>query len=111
MDKLDILKSLGDNASLSDIIKTLEALVEEINSIKLTLNNIKERVDAIDADLSNLENAVYGEIEIDCPSCNTTFTISMEEIPESGVVDVECPNCHTIFSIDLEDWEIEGTDD
>jgi len=111
MDRLDLLKSLGDNVSLSDVVKALEAMIEEINSIKLSLNSLKERVDAIDADLSSLENAVYGEIEIECPTCGTTFTISMEEVPESGIVDVECPNCHTVFSINLEDWEIEGTDD
>lgn len=111
MDKIDLLRSLGDNVTLSDIVRTLEALVEEINSIKLAINNIKERVDAIDADLSNLENAVYGEIEIECPNCNVSFTISVDDIPEEGNLDVECPNCHTIFNINLEHWETEDTDD
>lgn len=111
MDKLDLLKSLGDSATLSDVVKALEAIAEEINSIKLTLNNLKERIDAIDSDLSSLENAVYGEIEIECPSCNVTFTIPVEEVPESGILDVECPNCHSIFTINLENWGPEETDD
>ncbi|HPC77980.1 MAG TPA: zinc-ribbon domain-containing protein [bacterium] len=111
MDKVDMLKSLGDNVTLSDIVRVLEAVVEELNSIKLTINNIKEQIDAVDTDLSNLENAVYGEIEIECPNCNVSFTVSIEDIPESGNLNVECPNCHTIFNISLEHWETEGTDD
>lgn len=111
MDKLDLLKSLGDGATLSDVVRALEAIAEEINSIKLTLNNLKERVDAIDSDLSSLENTVYGEVEIECPSCNVTFIIPIEEVPESGILDVECPNCHSIFTINLENWGSEETDD
>jgi len=111
MDKIDVLKSLGEDVTFSDMIRAFEAVEEEINVLKLTLNNIKERLDAIDADLSALENAVYGEIEVECPECHVPFTLSLEEIPEDNTMEVECPNCHSVFTIDLGNWDIDSTDD
>ncbi len=108
--------------------KILKAIVDWMSDVSVSLGNIDEDVDdicgqldALDKDLSDVEEEVYGECECDsdcdedcscgcggdeefyevtCPSCGEKICLS-----ESILMDEEmnCPKCGEVLEFDLSD--------
>jgi hypothetical protein len=108
--------------------KLLKAMVELMEDISLSLENLEEDVDDIcdqldvlDEDLSEVEDEIYDECECDdecdddcdcgchsdenfyevsCPSCNQKICLSEEALLDD---EMNCPNCGELLEFDLSD--------
>ncbi len=102
---LDLDQSTKEGKILAAVIDALGDIVEEICDIEDGCDSMSEQIDAVDEDLSSLEEIVYGDDECDCGcDCGDDCCCGDDEVYE-----VECPQCHDVVYVDegmLEDGEI-----
>ncbi len=114
---------LGDNKKetkvFSAIVDVLSNLVEDIDDMTDGVEMLADQVDAVDEDLADLEEYVYGddcddecdcddccdddeeeEFEVECPLCNTPFTVDAETALNGTV---PCPNCGEMLEFEVEE--------
>lgn len=107
---------------LNAIIDLLEDITEEICEIEDGCDELMEQIDAVDEDLSALEDIIYEDddddccdcgcddcddccdcddevYEINCPVCNDIIYLDEEMLEKDGMV---CPNCGTELEFDFE---------
>ncbi len=105
---------------LNAIIDLLGDITEEICDIEDGCDALMEQIDAVDEDLSYVEEIVYGDddcdcdcdcddcdcdcdedelYEVECPACNDIIYLDEDMMAEGGIV---CPNCGTDLEFDLE---------
>ena len=115
---------LGDNKKetkvFSAIVDVLSNLVEDIDDMTDGVEMLADQVDAVDEDLADLEEYVYDddyddecdcddccdddeeEFEVECPLCNTPFTVDAETALNGTV---PCPNCGEMLEFEVEEAE------
>lgn len=117
---------LGDNKKetkvFSAIVDVLSNLVEDIDDMTDGVEMLADQVDAVDEDLADLEEYVYDdyddecdcddccddddedeeEFEVECPLCNTPFTVDAETALNGTV---PCPNCGEMLGFEVEEAE------
>lgn len=115
---LDIDESTKEGRLLMHIIDTLEDFSDAINELYEEQEELEEYVDAIDEDLTEVEDELFGEVdeddmfdddfvydsededidyvEIQCPNCKEIIYFERDLLDEE---DTECPNCHEIIEI------------
>ena len=117
---------LGDNKKetkvFSAIVDVLSNLVEDIDDMTDGVEMLADQVDAVDEDLADLEEYVYDdyddecdcddccddededeeEFEVECPLCNTPFTVDAETAFNGTV---PCPNCGEMLEFEVEEAE------
>ena len=106
---------------LTAIIDLLGDITDEICEIEDGCDELMEQIDAVDEDLSSLEDFIYedddcdcdccddddcdccGEAdeiyEIECPACNDVIYLDADMLAEEGMV---CPNCGTDLEFDFD---------
>ena len=91
---------LGDNKKetkvFSAIVDVLSNLVEDIDDMTDGVEMLADQVDAVDEDLADLEEYVYDDYDDEC-DCDDCCDDEDEEEFE-----VECPLCNTPFTVDAE---------
>lgn len=120
---------LGDNKKetkvFSAIVDVLSNLVEDIDDMTDGVEMLADQVDAVDEDLANLEEYVYDddyddecdcddccdddeeEFEVECPLCNTPFTVDAETALNGTV---PCPNCGEMLEFEVEEADDEDAE-
>ncbi len=127
-EKIAYIKGLAEGLGLDEatkegkiltaIIDLLGDITEEICDIEDSCEEIIEQIDAVDEDLSFLEDVVYEEeedcdcdcddcdcdcddevYEIECPACNDIIYLDADMLEEEGMV---CPNCGTELEFDFD---------
>ncbi len=128
-EKIAYIKGLAEGLSLDDttkegkilnaIIDLLGDITEEICEIEDGCDELMEQLDAVDEDLSSLEDIVYEDgcdcdddcdcdcgcdeedevYEIECPACNDVIYLDADMLAEEGMV---CPNCGTYLEFDFD---------
>lgn len=123
-EKVAYIKGLAEGLELDEtkkegkilvaIIDVLGDIVEEICDIEDGCDALLEQIDAVDEDLSSVEELVYGDecdddcdccddddevYEVECPNCNDVIYLDEDMICEGGIV---CPNCGTDLEFDFE---------
>lgn len=114
---LDIDETTKEGRLLMHIIDTLEDFSDAISELYEEQVELEEYVDAIDEDLTDVEDELFGEIdeddlfdddfvydeeddidyvEIECPNCNEMIYIERDFLNEG---DTECPNCHATIEL------------
>ena len=109
-------------------IKLIKALVDLVDDLALTVTDLDEDVDqvvdeldAIDEDLTDLEEVVYENdededeafdededmYEITCPSCGETVCVDEDTLMSDNL---SCPACGEKFEIDLDGEEVEDAE-
>ncbi|WP_427339188.1 CD1247 N-terminal domain-containing protein [Caloranaerobacter sp. DY30410] len=113
---LDIDESTKEGKLLMHIIDTLEDFSDAINELYEEQAELEEYVDAVDEDLTEVEDELFGEmdeddfaydeedddidyVEIQCPNCNEIIYFERDLLDEEE--EAECPNCHA--TIELKD--------
>ena len=110
-ERISYIQGLADGLGIDDatkegkviraILDLLEDMCDEITAIDETCAELGEQVDAVDEDLSAIEDDFYGDDYLDEDD-------EYEEI-DGEVYEVECPECHDIIYLDesmLEDEEM-----
>lgn len=120
---------LGDNKKetkvFSAIVDVLSNLVEDIDDMTDGVEMLADQVDAVDEDLADLEEYVYDddyddecdcddccdddeeEFEVECPLCNTPFTVDAETALNGTV---PCPNCGEMLEFEVEEADNEDAE-
>lgn len=114
---LGVDDSTKEGKVLNAIIDLLDGIVEEICDIEEGCDEICEQLDAVDEDLSSLEDIIYEDdecdccddddcdccddevYEIECPACNDVIYLDADMLEEEGMV---CPNCGTNLEFDFD---------
>ncbi|MDD6728744.1 MAG: hypothetical protein PUE08_05950 [Eubacteriales bacterium] len=108
LDGLDLDGNKKETKVFNAIVDVLSNLVEDIDDMTEGVELLADQVDAVDEDLAELEEEVYGdyddcdccdccdddcedaEFEVECPLCNETFTVDEDTVMEGSI---NCPNC------------------
>lgn len=102
MDGLKIDDSTNEGKVLIELVDVLNDMVYEIVDLNSQKEELEEYIEAIDEDLSNAEDELYGfddsdyndnphYIEVECPNCKETVYFSEDLFDtESELI---CPNC------------------
>ena len=119
---------LGDNKKetkvFSAIVDVLSNLVEDIDDMTDGVEMLADQVDAVDEDLADLEEYVYDDyddecdrddccdgdeeaFEVECPLCNTPFTVDAETALNGTV---PCPNCGEMLEFEVEEADDEDAE-
>ena len=115
---LDLDTTTKEGKILNAIIDLLGDITEEICDIEEGCDELCEQIDAVDEDLANLEELIYGDdeddcdcdcddccdcddevYEIECPACNDVIYLDADMLEEEGMV---CPNCGTDLEFDFD---------
>lgn len=133
VEKVAYLKGLAEGMDLDENTKEgklLKAIVDVLGDIAEDAANLEdyvaemtEQVDAVDEDLSTLEDVVYEEFDDDCdcdcdccgdwdeefydvtcPNCEEEFQVDEETLLDGGV---DCPNCGERLDFDLDEEDEE----
>ncbi len=123
-EKVSYIKGLADGLTLDENNKQdkiLKAIIDLLDDIALSVSDLEdgcaelgEQLDAVDEDLSAVEDLVYGEEDecdcccdedddglysVQCPNCNDVIYLDEDMLGEDSV---ECPNCGFKFDLDEE---------
>lgn len=116
-DGLDIDESTKEGKLLISIIDILEDFADAIVELDEDTEEITEYVEAMDEDLTNVEDDLYEDdfyeddendeidfVEIECPNCHEDVYIDEDLLYEDDV-DVVCPRCHEVVDFgEIEDY-------
>ena len=99
---------------LAAIIDLLGDITEEICDIEDACDDMSDQIDAVDEDLSTLEDIIYecddecdddcdccGDdelYEVECPACNDIIYLDEDMLEDEGI---DCPNCGTHLEFDF----------
>ena len=113
---MEIDESTKEGKLLKAVVDVLGKLAEDHADLEDYVAELTEQVDAVDEDLSSLEDVVYEELDdecddwdddlydVTCPSCKESFEVDEETLLDGGV---DCPNCGEHLEFDIEDDEDE----
>ena len=95
---IDILEDMG--MSLEDLEESTTALGEELDAVSDDLSDVEEALfgedDEDDEDCCCCEDEDDDFFEVECPNCHEPLVID-EDVLESGII--ECPSCHSQFAV------------
>ncbi|MBQ1961608.1 MAG: hypothetical protein II357_00785 [Clostridia bacterium] len=126
-EKVAYIKGLAEGLSLDEttkegkliaaIIDILDDVAVEIDDIEETVADMADQIDAVDEDLSSIEELIYDEdddedgccccgdedddevYEVVCPACNDVIYLDAEMLADEGI---DCPNCGTALEFDFD---------
>ncbi len=128
-EKASYIKGLAEGMEIDSSDKTgklILALIDVIDDMALTISDLEdelatviEQVDAVDEDLSILEDDYYEDydeddddeyfydddedfFEVECPECHDNIILDEEMVSEGGI---KCPNCGTDIEFEMDDEE------
>jgi uncharacterized protein YbaR (Trm112 family) len=123
---MEIDENTKEGKLLKAVVDVLGELAEDHADLEDYVAELTEQVDAVDEDLSSLEDVVYEELDdecdgdcegcdgcddwdddlydVTCPSCKESFEVDEETLLDGGV---DCPNCGEHLEFDIEDDEDE----
>lgn len=106
----------GNGAITRDILDRMldifDALADEIDELELGRQEVEEYLEAIDADLGDLEDEVLGTgfeeddedddddanfVEMQCPRCNTSVYFEEDFLFDDEDEEVACPECGEVI--------------
>ena len=105
---LEISKETKEGKIIHKIIDVLESFADSIVELDEEQCDLAEYVESIHEDLSDIEDDIYDDdeldedcddlsfIEMECPNCSEVVEID-EELLFDDSVDVICPNCHAVI--------------
>ncbi len=122
-ERLAYLKGLVEGLDLDDdtkegklflqIIDLMEGMTSSIENLEEDSEELYDYMDAIDQDLTDLENDYYEDLEeeyggfsIECPDCQEIVYIDEDAIEEDEAdLEVLCPRCHHVVFVQDGLWE------
>ncbi len=118
---------LGDESKeqkvLQRVIDLLEDMTDEIEQLRVDYEELFEYTEAIDDDLTDLEEDFYEEDEeddddfdydyesfeggfsIECPNCREIVVVDEDILDTDQAIEVTCPGCGEIVLVDDEEWD------
>ena len=110
---LNLDETTKEGKILAAVIDLLDDMTTEICDIEDGCDELMEQIDAVDEDLSAVEDIIYGDdecdgdcdccddddvYEIECPNCHDTIYLDEDMLCDEGMT---CPNCGTELEFDF----------
>ncbi len=114
---------------LKALVDLVNDMAEEVSQLEQSYDDVCDQIDAIDEDLSGVEDMLYEEYDEDescdcgycsngsdeemtyevvCPTCGTTIGLSEDSLNDGGI---ECPNCGEELEFDYDEDELDDAED
>ena len=118
-EKVAYLKGLAEGLGVNDqseqgklmlaMIDVLEAFADQIEDNEAELEELKEYVEEIDNDVSDMEEAIFSEEEDDLLDDDDDEYDEDDDDDEDGegLIEYECPHCGTVIFFDEEAFDME----
>lgn len=115
VDGLGIDQNTKEGKVLIEIVNVLKDMAQEISEISDSQKDMEEYIDAIDEDLSELQDGIYDDeyelcedegnnfIQLKCPNCSDDVYVDKDLLGQRE--EITCPNCHN--KMPLEDCHCE----
>lgn len=131
-DGLEITNDTKEGKVIGKIIDVLDDIVSSVEAMKDDYDELFSYVEAIDEDLTDLENGFFEDDEgeedeedyddddedyddeedeydvsftVECPECHQEVIIDEDILEDEESLEVLCPNCGRVVFINDEDWE------
>ncbi len=107
VDGLEINTTTKEGKVLTEIVNVLKAMAEEVDEISGSQKDMEDYIDAMDEDLSSLQDDVYDNdyelfedegnnfIQLKCSNCGDDVYVDKDIIKQKEKI--TCPNCHGIM--------------
>lgn len=128
-DGLEMDMSDKQNKVLKALVDLVNEMAEEVSQLNQSYDDVCDQIDALDEDLSGVEDMLYDEYEdedescdcgfcgngledtayeVTCPTCNTTIGLDEDSLNDGGIT---CPNCGEILEFDYDEDELDDQKD
>lgn len=114
IDGADFLAKEGKERLIWErMLEFFSSVAEGLDELKTGQTELEEYVEALDDDLSDVEEELFGEeeededefVEMECPKCKESVRFAEELLYEDDV-EVTCPNCgEVVYASEPEDEE------
>ncbi len=110
MDGLEIDNATKEGKVLTEIVNVLKSMAEEVDEISESQKDIRYYIDAIDEDLSSLQDDIYDNdyelyedegdnfVQLKCPNCGDDVYVDKDIIKQKEKI--TCPNCHNMMPLE-----------
>ena len=120
LEKVSYLKGLADGLGIDEgnkQDKLIKAIIDVLDDMALTITDLEDdvidlsdQIDAVDEDLADVEEEIYGDDDFDddeddedfyevvCPSCGEQVYLDSEMLEEDSI---DCPACGTELEFDF----------
>lgn len=115
LDGMDLDENKKETKIYRAIIDVIENLSEDIDDIGEGMEIMAEQLDAVDEDLSDVEDYIfddddcdcdcdccddeeYEEFEVECPSCNESFSVDEFTVMDGSI---DCPSCGELLEFEI----------
>lgn len=124
---LDLDTDSKEGKAITAIVDVLSNIVEDIDDVYEGMELMAEQLDAVDEDLSDVEDYLAGEdyddfdcdcgccdddecavFEVECPYCKTPFSVDEETVLDGST---ECPNCGEVLEFEIEECDCDECED
>lgn len=104
------------------LLEILDDLSDQVEALRVGLEETDEYLEALDSDLSDVEDEVYGDpdddddddddevefVEMECPDCHETVYFEREFLDDDDV-EISCPECgRVLYSSEPDDDSDDG---
>lgn len=110
---------------LQQVIGILGEISEEVGRLRDDYEELFEYTEAIDEDLTELEEDFYededdddfddddfeGGFSVECPNCREVVVVSDDLLDRDTAIEVSCPGCGEVVLVDDEEWDDEDLDE
>ncbi|MBC2580319.1 CD1247 N-terminal domain-containing protein [Clostridium sp. DJ247] len=110
IDGLDIDRDTKEGKILVEVVNVLKSIAQEITEIAESQKDMQHYIDAIDEDLTDLQDEFYDSdynlcedegnnfVQLECKDCGDTVYVD-KDIMSQGE-EITCPNCHNKISLE-----------
>ncbi|WPC40922.1 CD1247 N-terminal domain-containing protein [Clostridium sp. JS66] len=107
VDGLEIDTTTKEGKVLTEIINVLKVIAEEVDEISESQKYMEDYIDAIDEDLSSLQDDMYDDdyelcedegdnfIQLKCSNCGDDVYVDKDIVKQKEKI--TCPNCHNLI--------------
>jgi len=122
-DGLELGEETKEQKVLQKMLDLLEGITEELEQVRVDYEELFEYTEAIDDDLTELEDDFYeddddddyeydfdddefeGGFSIECPNCREIVVVDEDLLDQEEAIEVICPGCGETVLVDDEEWE------
>lgn len=121
-DGLELGEETKEQKVLQKMLDLLEGITEELEQVRVDYEELFEYTEAIDDDLTELEDDFYedededddydfdddefeGGFSIECPNCREIVVVDEDLLDQEEAIEVICPGCGEAVLVDDEEWE------
>ena len=87
---LDLAQDKAETKMFDAIMEVLEDMALTVSDLEDEVAELGEQIDAVDEDLADVEELVFGDYDDECDCCDD----------DDEMYEVECPACHETIYLD-----------